>query len=81
MESSAILYTAIFVVILNLVTTVFIVRSSHFDKQQKLLQVIVVWLIPLFAAVGILLFLRSMKDDLPVRKRQFGGGPQDSGHT
>jgi len=57
------------------------VRRADFNTRQKLMHMLIIWLVPIF---GFLLFLNLYKSfDAPVRKskRKFGGGSNDSGYV
>lgn len=69
------------VIALNIGVSVFIVKQSEFEKTQKLLQVSIVWLIPIIGAISIWLVLRGLTSKPKEINREFGGGPQDSGYT
>lgn len=72
------LYTGISIaLILNIFASYRVFRSDYFDKRQKVIQVILIWILPIIAAIGILLFL-STEESPKVRPSEFGGGAHDS---
>ena len=65
--------------ILNLYVSIFLLRRDDLEPIQKALQIVIVWLIPFFGAIGLWLFNRSQDDDNnKPGKRSFGGGANDS---
>jgi hypothetical protein len=56
-------WIALALVALDGVATVTLVRSDAFTRPQKLLQAILVWLLPLFGAVGVLFFARYLASE------------------
>ena len=50
------------------------------DKTQKLLQLVIVWLIPVAGPIGIWLVNRSHDEKTGADKWPFGGGASDSGY-
>ena len=65
------------VILLNLVVSIYLARRSDLEAFQKAAQIILVWLIPFFAAIGLWLFHRSQ--DVPVSvSKSFGGGASSS---
>jgi hypothetical protein len=66
-----------FVILLNIVVSIFLARRDDLEPFQKGAQIFIVWLIPLFAAIGLWLLNRSQ--DAPTKnKKSFGGGSNDS---
>ena len=64
-------------ILLNIVVSVFLARRDDLESFQKGAQILIVWLVPFFAAIGLWLLNRSQ--DAPARStKSFGGGPQDS---
>lgn len=69
--------SAALVVLLNLVACFKVIKSDYFDSFQKITQVIVIWLFPLVASIGILLFI--MNENTPkLPPSAPGGGANDS---
>ena len=62
------------VVVLNIGVSVFISKRDDLESQQKLFQIILIWLIPLVAAIGLLFFNLSHDKDLKPMHKEFGGG-------
>lgn len=65
-------------VILNLLVTVKVVKNASFTSTQKLLQAIMIWLLPFFGAIAIYLFHRSEDGPKGPDKPKFGGGHGES---
>ncbi len=63
--------------VLNLSVSILIVRRSDLDFLQKAVQIAMVWIIPVIAAIGLWLFHRS-NDDKRHGVGPVGGGPNDS---
>ncbi|WP_334060958.1 hypothetical protein [Alteromonas sp. S005] len=81
MDSLLIVYIAFAIyLVLNLAVSVFLVKRDDLDNVQKFFQILLVWLIPYFAAIGLWLFNKSQ--DQPVKQfSEFGGGAQDSSNA
>jgi len=64
--------------ILNILVSIFLLARDDLEGDQKISQIVIVWIIPFLGGIGLLLFHRSQ--DLPVKpkKGSFGGGPSDS---
>lgn len=63
--------------VLNVLVSVFLFKRDDLEPFQKGAQVLIVWLIPFVAAIGLWMFNKS--NDVEVTsKKEFGGGPQDS---
>lgn len=62
---------------LNLLGTYIVVARSDFDRVQKIIQVTLIWFLPVVGVTAILLIFKSF--DEPRRNKQsFGGGPNGS---
>lgn len=61
------------IALLNVIVSALLIKRDDLEVFQKVMQVILVWLIPLFAAVGLWLFYRSQDKPKIVPKR-FGAG-------
>lgn len=59
---------------LNVVAGVRVAKSDVFEKPQKIAQIVLIFLIPFIAAVGILLFLRSEEKPLTSNANKGGKG-------
>jgi len=81
MDSPLIMYIALVIyLVLSLAVSVFLVKRDDLDNVQKVFQILLVWLIPYFAAIGLWLFNKSQ--DQPVKQfSKFGGGAQDSSNA
>ena len=64
-------------IILNIAVSFFIAKRDDLDSFQKKVQIIIVWLIPFIAAIGLWLFNRG-HDNNHNGKQPFGGGEQSS---
>ncbi|MGR3979792.1 hypothetical protein [Pseudoalteromonas sp. 1181_04] len=65
------------VALLNLVVSIYLAKRDDLEVFQKAAQIILVWLIPIFAAIGLWLFHRSQ--DVPPRSsKPLGGGSSSS---
>ena len=68
------------VILLNITVSIFLVRRSDLDTIQKVSQIIIVWLIPIVAAIGLWLLNRNHDDKKEtVESKAFGGGAYDRG--
>lgn len=67
-------------VLLNSYVSIFLLRRDDLESIQKVLQIVIVWLIPLIAAIGLWLFHRSQDDNDNNKPGtdSFGGGLNDS---
>lgn len=43
-------------VLMNLIASVSVLRAVEFEPNQKILQLVLVWLVPVFGAGGLMLF-------------------------
>ena len=66
-------------VLLNIAASVFLARRKDLDKTQKTIQIVIVWLIPFLAAIGLWLLNRSHDDKIGAEPKAFGGGDYDRG--
>ncbi|MCP4326666.1 MAG: hypothetical protein GY787_33535 [Alteromonadales bacterium] len=65
--------------VLNTLVSIFIGTRSDLNKTQKVLQIVLVWLIPIIASIGLWIINRS--HDVPEQNRssnEIGGGGSDS---
>lgn len=63
--------------ILNTSVSVFLMKRDDLDTFQKGAQMLLVWLVPFLAAIGVWLLNRS-QDIQATRDKTFGGGVSDS---
>lgn len=63
--------------ILNASVSVFLMKRDDLDTFQKGAQMLLVWLVPFLAAIGVWLLNRS-QDIQATRAKTFGGGVSDS---
>ena len=63
--------------VINVFISTFIAKRDDLEKSQKIAQIIMLWLIPYFGAIGLYVFHKS--NDKPVSlKGPLGGGANDS---
>lgn len=63
--------------VLNILVTLVIARRDDADTFQKSAQIVIVWVVPFIAAIGLWLFHRNNDNTYP-GSRPVGGGPSDS---
>jgi hypothetical protein len=64
------------IALINLAFSVFLAKRDDLDVFQKVAQIILVWCVPFFAALGLWLFYRTQ--DKPIgAPSKFGGGGSD----
>ena len=63
--------------ILNASVSVFLMKRDDLDTFQKGAQMLLVWLVPFLAAIGVWLLNRS-QDIQATRAKNLGGGVSDS---
>ncbi|MEC7826482.1 MAG: hypothetical protein VYD12_18215 [Pseudomonadota bacterium] len=63
--------------ILNTSVSVFLMKRDDLNTFQKGAQMLLVWLVPFLAAIGVWLLNRS-QDIQATRAKTFGGGVSDS---
>jgi len=68
------------IVLLNVIVSILLIKRDDLEVFQKVVQVILVWLIPFFAAVGLWLFYRSQDKPKSIPK-SFGGGTSSGSNT
>ncbi|MCC4834958.1 hypothetical protein LMH66_20150 [Shewanella sp. 10N.7] len=71
-------YILIPALVINIAVSIYISKVEGLNKFQKKAQILIVWLIPFLAAIGLWLFNRSLEQEAKQHK-EFGSGPQDSG--
>lgn len=60
--------------------SIFICRAREYERLQRVLQLFVVWLIPLIGAIGCHLFLQSQRKNVPREDFRFvPQNPNDAG--
>ncbi len=52
----------IFAFALNIIVTLLVAKSDSFDKAQKVAQIFIIWVVPVVASIGILIFTLSDRD-------------------
>ncbi|MHC6648686.1 hypothetical protein ACYTPF_19085 [Alteromonas sp. HB246098] len=78
--SSYVLYVFIGIaIVLNILVSIFLSRRDDLDAFQKVAQIIVVWLFPYFASIGLWLLCKSQDSESNKRHKEFGGGWNNSG--
>ena len=63
--------------LLNCLVTLRLFIDGYLTWTQKLLQALIVWVVPFFGAVGIYLMRRSDAEPRGPREPPFGGGAND----
>ena len=71
------IFIFLFLLALNFSVSIMIVRRGDLNSFQKGIQVAMIWIIPIIAAIGLWLFHRSNDDNSP-GGGPIGGGPNDS---
>lgn len=61
----------------SILVTIFLAKRDDLEKSQKLAQIVIAWLIPVLAPIGLRLLYRSADEDFKPTESAFGGG--DSG--
>ncbi|MGR6870754.1 hypothetical protein ACU6U9_00245 [Pseudomonas sp. HK3] len=75
MEYSKIHTLMAVILILNILASFYVGRAVIYDKAQKKIQIILIWLFPFFAATGFSYFLWCERRQAKLkRKRQVGNG-------
>jgi len=59
------------IVILNIFASIKIVHSYIFTNRQKIIQIIIVWCVPVIAALGSLYFIKEPMKHIKKKKRGF----------
>ncbi|WP_412973031.1 hypothetical protein [Glaciecola sp. MF2-115] len=63
--------------LINIAVSIFLIRRDDLEGFQKSAQILIVWLIPIFAGLGVWMLRRSQ--DAPTKAhKNFGGGARDS---
>lgn len=68
---------AILAVGLDIAVTIMALKHDAFEKSQKTLQIILIWLFPFFSSIGFWMIYRTL-DKEQTDKKPLGGGPSDS---
>ncbi|MFC3204394.1 hypothetical protein ACFOEW_21530 [Alteromonas oceani] len=80
MSITLIIYVSLAVyVIISLAVSVFLIRRDDLTKAQKVLQIILAWLVPIIGALGLWQFNKSQDEPIS-RNKDFGGGASSSGN-
>jgi formate hydrogenlyase subunit 3/multisubunit Na+/H+ antiporter MnhD subunit len=58
--------------ILNIAVSIFIARRDDLEKSQKAWQILIIWLVPYIAAIGLWLVNRGHDIKRPSARREFG---------
>ncbi len=72
MKISSILLVVL--LLINLFASYKLVRSNSFEFKQKVLQALLVWLLPFLGALIIILFIKDDNEPRGPDKQTFGGG-------
>ena len=76
---NTLIITTMILAAVNLSVSVFVIRSESLELFQKLAQVFIIWLFPIFGAIGIWVFIRSMDAPPKAYRPKFGGGSASRG--
>jgi hypothetical protein len=66
-----------FLLLLDIFVSLQLLMARDLTNTQKSLQLLIVWLIPLFGAVGIFLMRRNDREPRGPDEPPFGGGAND----
>ncbi|PXF63212.1 hypothetical protein [Kangiella spongicola] len=77
MSNYFLVFGIVLAVLLNIIACYRVLKTDYFDKHQKIFQIILIWLIPFIASVGIVLFLFN-ENNPSQEPTDFGGGTNDS---
>ena len=61
MENYYLEISIVIALLLNVIAGLKVSKSDYFEKAQKVAQIIIIFLIPFIASIGIILFLRSQE--------------------
>lgn len=67
-------------ILINIAVSLFLFKRDDLENFQKYAQILIVWLIPFLAAIGLWLFHRNSDQD-GGKRIQPGGGHNDSNST
>ncbi|GAA0199428.1 hypothetical protein GCM10009123_03500 [Kangiella japonica] len=77
MSNYFLVFGIVLAVLLNIIACFRVFKADYFYKHQKIFQIILIWLIPFIASIGVILFLSN--ENNPSKKlTEFGGGANDS---
>lgn len=54
-----------FILLLDIIATVFVSRSESFDRKQKIIQIILLWIVPIVGAVTAIYFAKEPSKSKP----------------
>jgi uncharacterized membrane protein len=57
--------------IYQITVSIIIWRAEEFEKIQRVFQLLIIWLIPIFGALGCHLFLRGQRSPIQVKRNEF----------
>ena len=58
--------------IINLIVTYKLLKDEYYEKKQKIIQLFIIWLLPILGAILVYLFLNKEKENN--KKNQYSGG-------
>ena len=70
----------IFAFALIIIVTLLVATSDSFDKAQKVAQIFIIWVIPIIASIGILIFILSDRDSKLPPSSSGGGANEKVSH-
>ena len=62
------------VIVLNIYASVKVIRFDQYDTRQKSIQIVLIWVLPVFAAIMFLALIRAFSEPFTRGKGPFGGG-------
>jgi len=65
-------------ILLNFAVSIYILRIKELERFQRVTQIVLIWLIPFIASIGLWVFNRSLEQEAK-QDKEFGSGPQDTG--
>ncbi|GAA0297234.1 hypothetical protein N9W11_04325 [Psychrosphaera haliotis] len=74
MENFYLEISIIIALILNIIAGLQVLKSDYFEKNQKVAQIIIIFLIPFIASIGIILFLRGQERPFTTSNGKGGRG-------
>ena len=76
--NNLIMILLIALVAINSIMTVFLFKRCDLELRQKMIQTLIVWLVPFLAAIGLYFFYSSQDKESKAFQREFGGGSSTS---
>lgn len=70
----------IFAFALNIIVTLLVAKYDSFGKAQKVAQIFIIWVVPVIASIGILIFIFSDRDPKLPPSSSGGGANEKVSH-